>query len=156
MHLYLCAVFAPEKPHTSLSILGNVSCPLLPSPRKALLPVTTLQSVRILSLFSYFLINQVSRAFSPPPFFSSLPPPSSALSWFKLFFCVAAPLGWAEWLDRELGQGSWFEEGGEYRGGDRCEGVALTSRGTTHCFTQRAQMTCNRKRNLCLKKGNKC
>ena len=43
VHLYLCAVRAPTKPHTSLSILENLPSPRLPSPRKALLPLTTLQ-----------------------------------------------------------------------------------------------------------------
>lgn len=39
---------------------------LLPDSRKVSLPVTVLQSVRVLSLLSYFSIHQVSRAFSLP------------------------------------------------------------------------------------------
>lgn len=95
VHLYLWAVFVPKKSYISLSILENVPAPLLPSPRKALLPVTTLQCVRILSLFFNFLINQVSRAFSLPSF-----PPSSSLSCLKIFFLSGCSCG----LRRVVGQ----------------------------------------------------
>lgn len=149
VHLYLCAIFAPKKPHTSLSILENVSSPLLPSPRKALLPVTTSQSVRILSLLSYFLINQVSRAFSPPSLSPSLLCCELILTSFFLCGCSS---GLSRVVGHGAGQGSWFAEGGEGRGGNRCEGVVLSSHRTTHCFTSRAPMTCNIKRSFCFKK----
>lgn len=114
VHLYLCAVFAPTKPHTSSSILENVSPLLLPSPN-ALLPVTALQYVRLLWLLSYFSTNQVSRAFSPP----SLPPSSKCELILTSFFfsCVADPLGWAEWLDGELGRSPVLQrEGNAWEG----------------------------------------
>lgn len=40
---------------------------------------------------------------------------------------------------------SWFAGGGECRGGKQREGVVLGCRGTTHCLTSRAPMTCNKK-----------
>lgn len=55
--VFTCAVFAPKKPHTSLSILENFTALLPPSPRKTLETVTTLLSVRNLSLFSLCLFN---------------------------------------------------------------------------------------------------
>lgn len=106
--------------------------PFSPAHVKALLQDKTLESDRTLPPIS----TKVSRAFSPPP-----SPPSSSLSWFYLFFSV-----WLlHWAEQSARTGSWvgllFAKGGERRGGDRCEGVGLSSHGTTHCFTSTAQMT---------------
>lgn len=105
---YLCAVFAPKKPHISLSILENVSSPLLPSPRKRVLPVPNFavcwDSVTIFLLLGQPSFQGVFSPFSP----SFL---CSELIWTS-FSLVPAPLGWAEWLNRELGRAPGLQREG--------------------------------------------
>lgn len=102
----------------------------LPDSRKVSLAVTVLQSVRVLSLLSYFSIHQVSRAFSLP---SS--PPSSARCWCKVLSCEWLLLwpeksGWMEgWVGLLLCRGRAAPAGE-----GTSAGVALSSRGATHCF----------------------
>jgi len=124
LHLYLCAIFAPKKPHNSSSILENVSSPLLPSPRRAL----SLSHLRSLSgvccSFPISRSTRFFRAFSPSPL-ALLP-----LLWVDLnfsFFLCSCSSGLSRVVGQTAGYGSWFAEGGECKGGDPCEGVVLCS-----------------------------
>lgn len=99
-------------------------------------------SVRILSLFSYFLMVQVSRAFlplSPSLLFSELILTS--------FFWVADPLGWAEWLDRELGRAPGLQGEGNAREGTGPGSVSQQSWGHP-LLRMWGPMTCNKVLNV--------
>ena len=94
--------------------------PVSPAQEKHFFHSQLCKSGRTLSLFFLFLVQpSFQGVFSPLSLSLSLSltlslPPSSSQSWFKLlFFCVAAPLGWAEWLDRELGRAPGLQREGK-------------------------------------------
>lgn len=149
------------KSHTSLSILETWPLPFSSAQGTLLLPLTTLQSERIVSLFLFLELLSFQGVFfllSP-----SLPPlPWVDLNFLCFFFfflrCVffffslpgsaAAPPGCEEWLAGELGRAPALQREGNNGEGPSTLGPPTASHGRLHRHATRKTDFSHTKKNL--------